>query len=96
MLNKDTNELMSINHNGSLQKLKEQPPPENKGLVVKKNTYVKEKFNVSDKACHELLMIHPPLPCWSTINKAAKEIDSHCDIFPTPGSIIGVQQSLRK
>ena len=57
---------------------------------------MKERFNISDKAYHELSMIHPELPCWYTINKEAKRLNSECDIFPTPGPVMGVQQSLRK
>lgn len=95
MVNKDTNELITVNNNGSLEKLKERLTPENKDAIVKQTLYVKERFNVSDKAYHELSMIHPSLPCWSTINKAAKNITSCCDIYPTPGPILGVQQSLK-
>ena len=40
-------------------------------------------------------MVHPSLPCWSTLNKASKEMDYSCTISPTPGPIIGIQQSLK-
>ena len=96
MINKETNELIMVNDNGSLGKSKEELTPENKDAIVKQTLYVKERFNVSDKAYHELSMIHPSLPCWSTINKVAKNINSCCDIYPTPGPILGVQQSLKK
>ena len=95
MVNKETNELVTVNDNGSLEKLKEQLTPENKDTIVKQTLYVKERLNVSDKAYHELSMIRPSLPCWSTINKVAKNINSCCDIYPTPGPILGVQQSLK-
>jgi len=84
-----------VNDKGSLEKLKEQFTPENKDTIVKQTLYVKERYNVSDKAYHELSMIHPSLPCWSTINKVAKSINTYCDIYPTPGLILGVQQSLK-
>ena len=96
LVNKETKELLSISHNGSLQQVKEQPQPGNKETTVKQTLYVKERFNISDKAYHELSMIHSSLPCWYTINKEAKRLNSECDIFPTPGPVIGVQQSLKK
>ena len=40
---------------------------------LNKHYYVKEKFNISGKAYHELSMIHPSLPCWSTLNKHPKK-----------------------
>jgi len=88
--------LITVNDKGSLEKLKEQLIPENKDTIVKQTLYVKERYNVSDKAYHELSMIHPSLPCWSTKNRVAKYINSCCDIYPTPGPILGVQQSLKK
>ena len=54
------------------------------------------RYNVSDKAYHEISMIYPSLPCWSTIHTVAKGINSCCDVYPTPGPILGVQQSLKK
>ena len=89
MINKETNKLVTVNGNGSLEKLK--ITSENKDTIVKQTLYVKERFNVSDKAYHELSMIHPSLPCWSTINKVVKNINSCCDSYPTPGPILGVQ-----
>jgi len=96
LINKDTNELITVNSNGSLEKLKKQPTPENKDTIVRQTLYVKERYNISDKAYHELSMIHPSLPCWSTIHTVAKSINSCCDVYSTPGPILGVQQSLKK
>ena len=96
MINRDTNELITANSNGSLEKLKKQPTPENKYTIVRQTLFVKERYNVFDKAYHELSMIHPSLPCWSIIHTVAKSINSHCDVYPTPGPILGVQQSLKK
>ena len=41
-------------------------------------------------------MIHPPLPHWCALNKISKQIEiiSSSTIWPTPGSILGIQQSL--
>ena len=59
MVNKEITELVTINDNSSLEKLKEQLTPENKDTIVKQTLYVKERFNVSDKAYHELSMNYP-------------------------------------
>ena len=40
-------------------------------------------------------MIHPSLPCWSTLHKTSKEMDCNSAICPTPGPVIGIQQSLK-
>ena len=96
MINRDTNELITVNSNGSLEKLKKQPTLENKDTIIRQTLYVKERYNFSDKAYHELSMIHPSLPCWSTIHTVAKSINSCCEVYSTPGSILGVQQSLKK
>ena len=79
-----------------MQQVKEQPHPVNKETTIKQTLYVKRRFNISDRAYHELSMIHPELLCLYTINKEAKRPNSECDIFPTPGPVMGVQQSLRK
>ena len=41
-------------------------------------------------------MIHPLLPSWSALNTIFKEMDARSTIHPTPGPIIGIQQSLKQ
>ena len=41
-------------------------------------------------------MVNPALPRSSKVKKVAKEIDKRSTIMPTPGKVIGVQQSLLK
>ena len=45
---------------------------------------------------HELCMVNPSLPRWSTLHKISKQIDFKCDIDAIPGPILGVQQSLKE
>ena len=97
LVNKETNELISIDKDGSItQPQKQLNLPENKDNLIKQTLYVKEKFNVSDTAYHELCMVNPSLPRWSTLHKVSKQIDSKCDIDAIPGPILGVQQSLKE
>ena len=41
-------------------------------------------------------MVHPPLPRWCALNTISKQIDSSSMIQPTPGPMVGVQQSLKQ
>ena len=93
--NIETNDILSIHLDGSFTSTKPKSLSENKDTIIKQTLYVKERFNISDKAYHELSMVHPSLPCWSTINKTSKEMDCNSTICPTPGPILGLQQSLK-
>ena len=84
----------TVHQDGSITTIKPQPASENKD-IIKQILYIKEKFNISDKAYHELSMVHPSLPRWLTLNKASKEMDYSSTIYPTPGPIVGIQQSLK-
>ena len=94
MQNIETNEMLSIHQDGSTTSIKPQFS-ENKETVIKQTLYVKERFNIYDEAYHELCMVHPSLPCWSTLNKTSKDMNSNSTIFATPGPTVGVQQSLK-
>ena len=94
MQNIETNEMLSIHQDGSTTSIKPQLS-ENKGTVIKQTLYVKERFNISDEAYHELCMVHPSLPRWSTLNKTSKDMSCNSAIFAIPGPIVGVQQSLK-
>ena len=97
LVNKETNELLSIDKDGSItQPQRQLSLPENKDSLIKQTLYVKEKFNGSDTAYHELSMVNSSLPCWSALHKVSKQIDSICDIYGIPGPILGVQQSLKE
>lgn len=95
MKNIETNEMLSIHQDGTTTPIKPQASSENKDSIIKQTLYVKERFNISDKAYHELSMVHPSLPRWSTLNKTSKEMNCNNAICPTPGPILGIQQSLK-
>lgn len=89
MMNKDTKEVLSVeckatgNAAASID-----------NSVIEKTLYVKERFNISDVAYHELAQINPKLPRKSALAKVSKNMNSEYQIQPTSGETIGVQQSL--
>ena len=92
--NKETNEELTISQDGSIATT---PSSICDTQTLAKHTlYVKERFNISNTAYHELSMIHLSLPSWSALNKISKQMDTKSTIRPTPGPIIGIQQSLKQ
>ena len=61
--------------------------------TVKKVLFVKERFNISNQAYHEMSMI-TDLPSSYSLSKTAKELDARCILQCTPGKTEGVQQSI--
>ena len=61
--------------------------------TVKKVLFVKERFNISNQAYHEMSMI-TDLPSSYSLSKTAKELDARCILRCTPGKTEGVQQSI--
>ena len=55
--------------------------------------YVKEKFNISNCAYHEMSMISD-LPTAYSLSKAAKQLNGKYILRSTPGKVEGIQQSL--
>ena len=97
LINKETNEILSVSQDGSVIKSeKPRSTTDDSDAISKQTFYVKEKFNISNTAYQELSMIHPPLPRWCALNKISKQIDSSSTIRPTPGPMLGVQQSLKQ
>ena len=96
LINKETNELLLVSQDGSIRSEKQQPPRDDNDAIAKQTLYVKEKFNISNAAYQELSMVHAPLPRWCALNKISKQIDSSSIIQPTPGPMVGVQQSLKE
>ena len=86
MMNKDTKEVLDIECGkavGTSDKSK-----------VEKALLVKERFNISDVAYHQLAQINPKLPRQSQLTKVSKGMNTAYNIWPTPGQTEGVQQSI--
>lgn len=88
-----TGEQFSVDSNGKTIETEDSMADDN---IVQKTLYVKERFRVSNETYHELSMINPSLPSSSSILRAAKKLDMKSSIRLTPGSALGVQQSLRE
>ena len=56
--------------------------------------YVKERFNLSNQAYHELSMVNKSLPRSYAIQKKTSELNSNSTIYQIPGKVIGVRQSV--
>ena len=91
--NNETGEVVVVNSDGQAVVPKPNRSTPNHDLV-KQTLYVKERYNLSNAAYHELSMVNSTLPRSCALMKAAKELDIKSIIRPTPGKITGVQQSL--
>jgi len=96
LLNKETNELLIVKPNGSTVSQRQQPVQDNSDNIAKQTLFVKERYNISNTAYHELSMIHPAIPCMSMLNRLSKKMDAKSSLYPTPGLIEGVQQSFKE
>ena len=93
LTNKETREVISIKDGKTIAETNEKIP-ENE--TTKRTLFIKDKYNLSNQAYHELAMVNPTLPRLYTVSKTAKELNSVSIIRPTPGKEIGVQQSLKE
>ena len=89
-LNKSTGERLRVDSDGKAMICQDKQSDTD----IQKILYIKEKYQVSNKAYHELAMINPELPRSCTLIKAAKDLDLKSTICRTPGKAIGVQQSV--
>lgn len=64
--------------------------------VIEQILHVKDRFNISNEAYHEMAMVNKQLPRACTVLKVAKKIDAQANIQSTPGELSGVQQSLKE
>jgi len=94
LCNSDTGQMVSIDNTGPKPVLDFKSALNNsKDSLVKKNLYIKEKYNISNEAYHEISMTNSYLP---SLQKEVKQINSEYIIEAVPGTAIGVQQSLQK
>ena len=64
--------------------------------TLHKILYAKERFSISNEAYHELSMLDSALPRSWKLKAEIKEMNKKWKISPTPGSTVGVQQSLKE
>ena len=61
---------------------------------LKKTMYVKERFNISNQAYHELSMVNKGLPLSYAIQKESLQMNSKSVIYSITGKVSGVRQSI--
>ena len=98
LMNKETGKVMCIDENGQIKKKENAMLSDSdcNDKLIDQTLLVKERFNLSNKAYHEISMINSGLPRLRTLQNAAKNLDAMSTIHPTPGKLIGVQQSLKE
>ena len=63
---------------------------------VDQTLYVKEKYNLSNEAYHEMAMINAGMPRLNALLKTARTLDATSIIYSVAGKHQGVQQSLKE
>ena len=63
---------------------------------VKFALFVKDRFCLSDEAYLEVSQLTRDLPRMYELKSVAKELNSKTVITPSPGNILGVQQSIKE
>ena len=58
--------------------------------------YVKDKFNISNEAWHELSMKSKSIPNMYSIKQKVKLLNSNWNLFATPGEAEGIQISFKE
>ena len=58
--------------------------------------YIKDKFNISNEAWHEIAMKSDEPPCLNKIIKNMKKLNQNWKVKPTPGEVDGVQISFKE
>ena len=92
----DTGETVAFENKGGIPMISvKEASQEDKNCLIRQNLYIKEKYNISNEAYHEISMTNPDVPNAYSLRKAAKQMDLNSTIQDTPGKAIGVQQSLK-
>ena len=93
MKNKESGELLSVRPSQKPTIVKVNPP-ESDEEILKITMYVKERFNISNQAYHELSMVNKGLPRSYAIQKESLQMNSKSVIYPITGKVSGVRQSI--
>lgn len=94
LTNEQTGDIVAIDASGKTVTLK-QASSESSSNVVDQSLYVKEKFNISHEAYHEMARVNPEMPRLGKLLKKADTLNRKSTIKPVPGRLQGVQQSIR-
>ena len=98
LTNQQTGDIVAIDASGKTVTVKQatsEGSQSSSSNVVDQTLYVKERFNVSHEAYHEMARVIPEMPRLSKLLKKAATLNTKATIKPVPGTLQGVQQSLR-
>ena len=96
--NEQTRNIFTVNSSGQIVKQIEhnsqKASTSTSQSVVDQTLYVKERFNVSNEAYHEMAMVNFEMPRLNSLLKKVRTLDKGSIIYSIPGKLQGVQQSL--
>ena len=97
LTNEQTGDVVSVNTSGQIATVKQILPkdPSSSSNIIDQTLYVKEKYNVSNEAYHEMARVHPEMPRLNKLLKKADTLNSKSTIKAVPGRLQGVQQSIQ-
>ena len=78
LTNEQTGDIVSIDSGGKIVKVTEQNSPKmsTSQSIIGQTLYVKERFNLSNEAYHEMAMVNTGMPRLNTLLKTAKTLDT--------------------
>lgn len=88
VLNKELEKSLNLNHSESITE-----PEEDRIMMM---LYVKDRFNISGKAYHEMASLCKEMPRHYKLKDKIAALNKHWNIRPTPDNTTGVQQSLEE
>ena len=74
----------------------EDPPADTELDELNMMLYIKDRFNVSGGAYHEMAQLCKTMPRHYQLKQRKAELNTLWDIYPTPNGSCGVQQSLKQ
>ena len=74
----------------------EDPPADKELDILNMMLFIKDKFNISGGAYHEMAQLCEKMPRHYQLKQRITELNKLWDIYPTPNGTCGVQQSLKQ
>ena len=99
VLNMETNEIEKLSIRKDLEvalNLSGEQIGEQEADLVSMMLYVKDRYNISGSAYHEMASLCREMPRHYRLKDRIAELNSNWNIVPTPEGTVGVQQSLQE
>ena len=93
----NTGEITTIDMpTANLLSPQQDPPADTELDTLNMMLYIKDKFNISGEAYHEMAQPCNVMPRHYQLKQCISELNKLWDIYPTPNDTCGVQQSLKQ